>query len=419
MGENNNNNNRAGEQIFGMPESADVGQPKLQEISKEELERILGEHKKWLESEGKEGQKAILKRTNLRKANLKYANLKKASLWGADISDSDLGQADLSEANLSMANLQRSKMGFVNLRASILEKVNLHGAYLVGADLRNAYLGRADLREANLMEADFREADLSEAVLEKAYIFDAELNDALLFDTNFNYVNLKNAKGLREAKLQYANLEKTTGLIGTELMQTDITGTKLPENYIAFNTLQVIEETSKNARKIFFAMLLGCVYSWLTIATTTDVNLLTNSASSPLPIIGTEIPIAWFFWVAPFVIICLYLYFHYYLNGLWEALSSLPAKFPDSKRLDERVYPWLLNKLVRRHFNLLQEGRPFIAHQQEWIIIFLAWWAVPLTFFGFWLRYLPRHDWFGTGLHIVFLILSVAMAIWFYRIAAI
>ena len=85
-------------------------------------------------------------------------------------------------------------------------------------------------------------------------------------------------------------------------------------------------------------MLLGCVYSWLTIATTTDVKLLTNTASSPLPIIGTEIPIAWFYIAAPLVLIALYLYFHFYLQGLWESLASLPAIFPDGKRLDERAY---------------------------------------------------------------------------------
>jgi hypothetical protein len=38
-------------------------------------------------------------------------------------------------------------------------------------------------------------------------------------------------------------------------------------------------------------MLLACLYAIITIATTNDVNLLTNSASSPLPIIGAAIPV--------------------------------------------------------------------------------------------------------------------------------
>ena len=135
-------------------------------------------------------------------------------------------------------------------------------------------------------------------------------------------------------------------------------------------------------------MLLACVYSWLTIATTTDARLLTNSASSPLPIIGTEIPIAYFYWAAPFILVALYVYLHFYLQRLWDGLAGLPAIFPDGKRVDQRAYPWLLNSLVRQHFDLLKD-RSLIAKSEELITIFLAWWVVPLTLIGFWLKIPP------------------------------
>jgi hypothetical protein len=229
---------------------------------------------------------------------------------------------------------------------------------------------------------------------------------------------LDGIKGLNEAKnLQYANFQGATGLLGNEFAQADVTGAKLPDDIKEFKALEIAKETSQNARKIFFAMLLGCVYSWLTIATTTDVRLLTNTASSPLPIIGTEIPIAWFYIVAPLVLICLYFYFHLYLDNLWGALASLPAIFPDGKRLDERAYPWLLNTLVRRHFKRLK-SRPLIARMKEWITIFLAWWVVPITMIGFWLRYIPRHDWKGTIFHIGLIVVSVSFAIIFYRLCS-
>jgi hypothetical protein len=38
-------------------------------------------------------------------------------------------------------------------------------------------------------------------------------------------------------------------------------------------------DISESARKLFITMLVGCLYSWLTIATTTDVNLITNRVS--------------------------------------------------------------------------------------------------------------------------------------------
>ena len=270
----------------------------------------------------------------------------------------------------------------------MLYEANLQGANLVGANLQ----------EANLFEADVSGANLTKAQLQGA--------------------ELAGVKGLAEATLQNANLEGATGLLGTEFARGDVTGATLPEGIREFKLLETVAETSKNARKIFLAMLLGCAYSLLTIATTTDARLLTNLGTSPLPIIRTEIPIAWFYWAAPFALLMSYVYLHFYLRMLWEGLAGLPAIFPDGKRLDQRAYPWLLNGMVRRHFERLRKGRPALVRLEEWTTIFLAWWTVPLILFGFWLRYLRRHEWWGTGLHVVLLVTAVALGIIFYRSAA-
>ena len=368
----NNQNDRPKEE----PKPSDESQVKYREISEDELKQIIEEHEKWVESGEKEGKKANLKVTNLQKANLALANLQ---------------QAILREANLQDAFLEE-----INLQQAILRKANLQEAYLVRANMQKAQLGETNLQRANLMEANLKNADLSRAGMQKTV--------------------LDGIKGLASANLQYANFEGATGLLGNEFVQADVTGTKLPDDIKEFRALEIVKETSQNARKIFFAMLLGCVYSWLTIATTTDVKLLTNTASSPLPIIGTEIPIAWFYIAAPLVLLCLYFYFHFYLLGLWEGLASLPAIFPDGKRLDERAYPWLLNRLVRRHFKLLKKDRPIMAKLQELVVIALAWWVVPITMVGFWLRYLVRHEFIGTFIHIVLLIILIASSLIFYNL---
>ena len=49
-------------------ESADA--PQYRKVSKEELDKILEEHRKWVESEGKEGEKANLEMANLQQAHL-------------------------------------------------------------------------------------------------------------------------------------------------------------------------------------------------------------------------------------------------------------------------------------------------------------------------------------------------------------
>ncbi|NIM97722.1 MAG: hypothetical protein GTO24_06480 [candidate division Zixibacteria bacterium] len=193
---------------------------------------------------------------------------------------------------------------------------------------------------------------------------------------------------------------------------------KLPEAIRDFRDgLEVVAEASKNSRKLFFGMLLGCAYALLTIATTTDVRLLTNSASSPLPIIGAQIPIVLFYIVAPFILLGLYFYFHLYMQRLWEGLARLPAIFPDGRSLDEKAYPWLLTGLVRAHFFKLKWDRPPLSRLQEWISIVLAWMFVPVTLICFWLRYLTRQHWVGTTLHIVLFTLAVWAGNMFYRLA--
>jgi len=159
-----------------------------------------------------------------------------------------------------------------------------------------------------------------------------------------------------------------------------------------YNALENVKGISESARKLFLAVLVACLYSWLTIATTTDVNLITNRNSSPLPIIQTSIPIVGFYLVAPLLVMCVYFYFHFYLQKLWEELGSLPAVFPDGRPLHAKVDPWLLNDLVRSHLPKLSVNRPFLSYFQLWISVLLAWWVLPLTMLLFRGRYLRRHE---------------------------
>jgi len=52
----------------------------LRNISKAELDKIIDNHKKWLQSNGTEGERANLSYANLRSANLSYADLRSANL---------------------------------------------------------------------------------------------------------------------------------------------------------------------------------------------------------------------------------------------------------------------------------------------------------------------------------------------------
>ncbi|HGK4816823.1 TPA: pentapeptide repeat-containing protein [Yersinia enterocolitica] len=110
-----------------------------------DLNKILGEHKIWIESYRKNGSRA-----NLRGANLRDANLCGANLCGANLRDANLRDADLRDANLCGANLCGA-----NLRDANLRDADLRDANLCGADLRDANLCGADLCGANLPDRTY------------------------------------------------------------------------------------------------------------------------------------------------------------------------------------------------------------------------------------------------------------------------
>lgn len=296
-------------------------------------------------------------------------------------------------------------------------------------------LSGADLRHRDLTGADFRGTDFSNAILEGvklgpgtllrdanlsgAYLYQASLRGADLQSVNFSNANLVEAV-LRETNLQGADLSTVKGgLFSRQLAGADLTSAKLPEPLTKlYESLSSVKEISDSAQKLFLALLAGCLYSWLTIAQTTDVELITNRATTPLPIIQAAIPIVGFYVVAPLILLCLYFYFHFYLQKLWEELGSLPAVFTDGRELHKRTDPWLLNDLVRSHFVRLKDGRPFLSYFQAWISVVLAWWLVPITSFAFWLRFLRRHDLFVTILHALLLSLSLYSAVRLYHVAS-
>ena len=150
----------------------------MKEITIEQLNEILENHKKWLYNEG--GERAdlhdtdlkefILKGVDLRKANLNGANLYKANLEYADLRRACLEKTNLSESNLSKtdctyANLRNAGLIYANLREAFLKEANLVDANLRGADLVYADLTYSDLSGINLKGANLNMANLEGASL--------------------------------------------------------------------------------------------------------------------------------------------------------------------------------------------------------------------------------------------------------------
>src|SRR5439155_334703 len=54
---------------------------------------------------------------------------------------------------------------------------------------------------------------------------------------------------------------------------------------------------------------------------------------------------------------------------------------------------------------------------QTAISLLVTWWLMPLTILLFWTRYLRRHEWIGTSLHIVVLVASISAGLLLYKLA--
>ena len=234
-----------------------------------------------------------------------------------------------------------------------------------------------------------------------------DLEDRDIFGANFRNVNL-----------QRANLAKVKNIKGCNLGGANLSGAELPPNAENFDGLSQIEASIRYNGKTFLALILGCVYTWLTIATTSDANLLTNSYFSPLPIIGTKIKIAGFYFVAPILLLFTYGYLHIQLQRLWERSSHLPAIFPDGQSIDKKISPWFPTSLLYYFLFHLSHKPPPLSRVQAFVSLVLVWLLLPIFTLPFiWLKYLPLQSWSMTGVHIAIIIVSIGFGIYSYLLA--
>ena len=208
-------------------------------MTKEELNKIIENHKHWLNQDC-EGW--VKMKADLSIADLDNADLCKADLRNADLDNADLCKADLRNANLYGADLQNANLQYANLRGADLRGADLRYAYLRFADLRQAdlryaYLRDADLRNANLHNADLRCANLRCANLNDTNLHDADLSDAILRGADLSDANLYGAKlyyaDLRDAKnipfIPYT-CPDTGSFIGYKKARNKIIKLEIPED---------------------------------------------------------------------------------------------------------------------------------------------------------------------------------------------
>jgi nucleoid DNA-binding protein len=156
-------------------------------LTKNELRIILADHRHWLDSGEKGGNRAVLPRAALFKADLYAARLSRIDLQGADLREALLSEADLYEADLRYANLAGAVLDWACLDYARLQRASLKGADLRWANLEGANLSGCDLRFANLDGANLKDARLTEANLYGMSMNNTDMQGAILTRIKLDY----------------------------------------------------------------------------------------------------------------------------------------------------------------------------------------------------------------------------------------
>lgn len=197
----------------------------MRQITPKKLSEILEQHRLWLDSNGKKGQKANLEKADLRETDLSEALLSKANLKGVLLNNACLNHAELRGANLQAASLNNADLTCADLSKTNLSNTDLRRANLSSADLQRANLKQADMSFATLDSVVFVNANLCETILnyarlDGAVLDNANLTSAKLLETRFDYCYLRNSN------LNQANLLGTS-FLSCNLKNTNFSKAKM------------------------------------------------------------------------------------------------------------------------------------------------------------------------------------------------
>ena len=238
--------------------------------------------------------------------------------------------------------------------------------------------------------------DLSAEPVEKSTIADKgvdwrgrNLRHASLTGVDLGNVDFANTD-FTDVDLTDADLSKCVNLGPSQFGGAVLFRTRLPADF-EFPQIATVEEMSKNCGRYFLTLLAACAYMLLTVLATKDAALITDSATSTLPILRTSVSITEFYVWAPVVMLLAYIFYLINMQTLWKTFATLPARFPDGRNIEDATYPWLVNSLARFYSAQLMRFRTAGEFIAAIVITIITYCIVPVTLSIAWLRTIRRH----------------------------
>tara|TARA_B100000609_G_C17222817_1_gene441786 strand:+ start:1749 stop:4235 length:2487 start_codon:yes stop_codon:yes gene_type:complete len=223
---------------------------------------------------------------------------------------------------------------------------------------------------------------------------------------------------LAHKDLERASISGAKGVTSAQLAGCNLYRVTLPEKTAReIEDMEQIRSISVHARILLTLCLLLSVYSFLVLQNSRDIHFLLNLSETPLPFVGVDFPIVSFCVYMPMVLCGLFVYFHLYLQKVWESLAIKPAIFPGGQCLDQSVDGWLLMGVGARMMPLLRTKQRSLRFLRWCFACVLGWVLVPLFLLFFVTRCAVRHDLLLSSFQISLWLFSLGFSIYSYRLA--
>lgn len=290
-----------------------------------------------------------------------------------------------------------------------------------GKDYRGRDLSREDLSHKIYIDCVFDECIMHEAVLDYSKFqncswTNADMTDASLKHTDLEGNDLSTVSNLTNEQFCYSNLYHAKVPDAVDFSNQEITDTSAGHMWTHFVTICVL-----------------CLYSLLTISSTSDVELLNNEEAIFFPLIDMSLPTVGFYYIAPLVLFVAITTFYIHFIDFWKKVVCLPEFFPDGRSLTIVNFPLFVDiireeasEIIKRQKNekwerlaaeiALPGGRGLDQHVYDLrffkyvLSVILFFFLGPITILFFWYRYLSLHDIVGSALHLAAFFISALFA---------
>ncbi len=279
--------------------------------------------------------------------------------------------------------------------------LDLRGRDLAGGDLRGADLAGSDLRRAILERANLSPAEAAGESI-RATLRGSRCEETRFVDAHVEDLDLTGCDLRRSVFSEGAPLE------AEQVAGSALTGAVLPRSLDLGRAFAVADESARAARSLLLSMLAVCAYTWVAVASTTDVQLFSPKAAFRLPIIELHVAALPFFRWSALLIVAVFIYLQLTVQRVWMRYALLPSVLPDGSPRSRASNPWLLVSVPQRPAPGVPDTGPSGVQDFAGMLVL---WGVPLaTLLALWARYLPRRDASLTTFHEVLIAVALAGA---------